>query len=143
MSLVGKLDCLPCHHVHSFHKKRRRRKKKTALKKNKTVEIFLGKVRLSVPGAEGQLLRQRNFNVKLDYMYNFLIKKRKHFTTKYGLFGLHTQNTVLYQIFSPGPSSFFFLEEKLNTVMPWRVINSKLATFKSFFCFFLAGSGAE
>ena len=42
-------------------------------------------------------------------MHNFLIKKKgKHLTTKYGLFRLHTQNTVLYQIFSPGPLSFFF-----------------------------------
>ena len=38
----------------AFTKKRRRRKKKIALKKKKTVEIFLDKVRSSVPGAEGQ-----------------------------------------------------------------------------------------
>ena len=56
--LVGKLDCLPCHHVHSFHKKRRKKEKsiiKKKTKKNiKTVEIFFDKVRSSVPGAEGQ-----------------------------------------------------------------------------------------
>ena len=40
--------------------------------------MFLDKVRSSVPGAEGQLLRQRNVNVKLDYMYNFLIKKKEN-----------------------------------------------------------------
>ena len=73
MSLVGKLGCLPCHHVHSLHKKKKKKKKKKkALKK---VEVFLDKVKSSVPGAEEQLLRQRHVNVKLDYMYNFLIKK--------------------------------------------------------------------
>ena len=35
-----------------------------------------------------------------------------------------------------GHHHFFFLEEKLNTVMPWRIINSKLASFKPFFAFF-------
>ena len=35
MSLVGKLGCLPCHHVHSFHKKKQK-KSKYKLKKNKT-----------------------------------------------------------------------------------------------------------
>ena len=94
----------------AFTKKEEEEKENSIKKKTKkTVEIFLDKVRSSVPGAEGQELHQCNVNVKLDYMYNFLIKKKgKHLTTKYGLFRLHTQNTVLYQIFSPGPSSFSF-----------------------------------
>ena len=50
MSLVGKFGYLPCHMSISFTKK----EKKIALKKKKTVEIFLVKVRSSVPGAEGQ-----------------------------------------------------------------------------------------
>ena len=54
---------------------------------------------------------------------------------------LHTQNTVLHQIFSPGTSSFFS-EEKLNTVMPWRIINYKLI-LSSPSLLLLAGSGAE
>ena len=33
--------------------------------------------------------------------------KRKHLPTKYGIFRLRTQKTVLYQIFSPGSSYFF------------------------------------
>ena len=66
----------------------------------------------------------------------FFSTKRNNLTIKYGLLRLHAQNPVLYQTFSPGPSSFFFFsEEKLNTVMPRRIINSKLTSFKPLFAF--------
>ena len=63
----------------AFTKKEEEEKENSIKKKTKKQlkYFFLDKVRSSVPGAEGQELHQCNVNVKLDYMYNFLIKEKR------------------------------------------------------------------
>ena len=72
-------------------------------------------------------------------------KKEKHLTTEYRrpLQTAYAKHCPLPNFQPRAIIIFFFLEEKLNTVMPWRMINSKLATFKPLFAFFLAGSEGE
>ena len=106
LSLVGKLGCLPCHLVHSLHKKKE--EKKIALKNN--CDIFRQGKMVGTWCCRA-VTSPMQCQCQIGLHVHFFNTKQHHLTTKYGLFRLHAQNTVLYQIFSPGPSSFFFQEK--------------------------------